>query len=128
MRAALWLLALFGVAVAIALFAGNNQGTVTLFWPPYRIDLSLNLVLLLLFAAFVFLHAALAALAALFDLPGQALRWRSLQKERAMHGSLLDAFSHLLAGRFIRARKSAESALAQERSLSSGGQATANAA
>ena len=29
MRAALWLLALFGVAVAVALFAGNNQGTVT---------------------------------------------------------------------------------------------------
>ena len=40
MRAALWLLALFGVAVAAALFAGNNQGTVTLYWPPYRIDLS----------------------------------------------------------------------------------------
>ena len=120
MRVALWLLALFGVAVAIALFAGNNQGTVTLFWPPYRVDLSLNLVLLLLFAAFVLLHAALGALAALFDLPRQALRWRAQQKERAMHGSLLDAISHLLAGRFIRARKSAESALGQGRSLSGG--------
>lgn len=127
MRAALWLLALFGVAVAIALFAGNNQGTVTIFWPPYRLDLSLNLVLLLLFAAFVFLHAALGAMAALFDLPRQALRWRSLQRERAMHGSLLDALSHLLAGRFIRARKSAEAALGQERSLSTGGQGPANA-
>lgn len=127
MRAALWLLALFAVAVAIALFAGNNQGTVTLFWPPHRVDLSLNLVLLLLFAAFVFLHAALGALAALFNLPRQALRWRTQQKERAMHGSLLDGFSHLLAGRFIRARKSAETALNQERSLSSGGQQLANA-
>ena len=48
MRAALWLIALFAVAVAAALFAGNNQGTVTLYWPPNRIDLSLNLVLLLL--------------------------------------------------------------------------------
>lgn len=128
MRAALWLLALFGVAVAIALFAGNNQGTVTLFWPPYRVDLSLNLVLLLLFAAFVFLHAALRALSALFDLPRQALRWRTQQKERAMNASLLDAFSHLLAGRFIRSRKSAEAALAQERSLSSGGQQLGNSA
>src|SRR5437868_11026563 len=126
MRAALWLLALFGVAVAIALFAGNNQGTVTLFWPPYRVDLSLNLVLLALFLAFVFLHAVLGALAALFDLPRQALRWRSQQKERAMHGALLDAFSHLLAGRFIRARKSAQAALGQEKSLGSGGQPPAN--
>ena len=122
MRAALWLLALFGVAVAIALFAGNNQGPVTIFWPPYRIDVSLNLVLLLLVAAFVFLHAALQALAALFALPRQALRWRTQQKERAMHGALLDAISHLWAGRFIRARKSAEAALAQEQSLEAGGQ------
>jgi HemY protein len=128
MRAALWLLALFGVAVAIALFAGNNQGTVTVYWPPYRLDLSLNLVLLLLFLAFAFLHAALQALSALFDLPRQALRWRAQQKERAVHAFLLDSISHLLAGRFIRARKSAEQSLAHERSLSAGEQKLANAA
>ena len=128
MRAALWLLALFGVAAAIALFAGNNQGTITLFWPPYRVDLSLNLVLVLLFFAFVFLHAVLGALAALFDLPRQAFRWRSQQKERAVHASLLDSISHLLAGRFIRGRKSAETALGQEKSLSASGQRLANAA
>jgi HemY protein len=127
MRAALWLLALFGIAVAIALFAGNNQGTVTLYWPPYRVDLSLNLVLLLLFGAFVFVHAALGALAALFDMPRQALRWRAQQRERAMHGSILDSLSHLIAGRFIRARKSAEAALVQEKSLRGGGQAPSNA-
>jgi HemY protein len=40
---------------------------------------------------------------------------------------LLDALSHLLAGRFIRARKSAETALGQERSLETGGQRPANA-
>lgn len=127
MRSALWLLALFGLAVAGALFAGNNQGSVTLFWPPYRLDLSLNLVLLLLVAAFLFLHAVTRALAALFDMPRQALRWRTQQKERAMHASLLDALSHLLAGRFIRARKSAEAVLQQEASLTAGGQTPANA-
>ena len=126
MRAALWLLALFGVAVAVALFAGNNQGTVTLFWPPYRVDLSLNLVLLLLAAAFVFLHAALRALAALFDLPRQALRWRNQQKERAMYAAVLDALSQLVAGRFLRSRKSAQSALAQEKALASSGEKPAN--
>lgn len=128
MRAALWLLVLFGVAAAVALFAGNNQGTVTLFWPPYRIDLSLNLVLLLLVGSFFFLHAVMRALAALFDLPRQALRWRTQQKERAMHGALLDALSHLLAGRYIRARKSAENVLQQETSLTASGQKPGNAA
>ncbi|MEJ7931892.1 heme biosynthesis HemY N-terminal domain-containing protein [Ramlibacter sp. AN1015] len=122
MRAALWLLALFGVAVAVALFAGNNQGTVTLFWPPWRIDLSLNLVLLLLLAAFVFLYAVLRALAALFELPRQALRWRNQQKERAVHALLVDAIAHLMAGRFLRARKAAEAALTQEESLQGSGE------
>jgi HemY protein len=127
MRAALWLLALFGIAVAGALFAGNNQGTVTLFWPPYRVDVSLNLVVLLLVGAFLFVHAALRALAALFDLPRQALRWRTQQKERTMHAALLDALSHMLAGRFIRARKSAEAVLQQEVVLESAGLEPANA-
>src|SRR3954451_9657863 len=120
MRAALWLLALFAVAVAIALFAGNNQGTVTVFWPPHRVDLSLNLVLLLLFLAFVLLHAALGALATLFDLPRQALRWRTQQKERAMHGLLLDGYSHLLAGLFISPAKGPQTAFYHERALHTG--------
>ncbi len=117
MRAALWLLALFGIAVAVALFAGNNQGTITVFWPPYRVDLSLNLVLLALVGLFIVLHMALRALGLLFALPGEARRWRLQHQERGMHVGLLDALSHLTAGRFIRARKAAESVLAQEHSL-----------
>jgi HemY protein len=112
MRAALWFLAIFAAAVGIALFASNSNGMVTLFWPPHRVDMSLNLVLLLLLAAFVLLHFALRALAALRDLPTQAKAWRSAQRERAMHTELQAAMAHLLAGRFSRARKLAmESAL-----------------
>ncbi|KRD50262.1 heme biosynthesis protein HemY [Acidovorax sp. Root275] len=123
MRAALWLLALFGVAVAAALFAGNNQGTVTLYWPPYRIDLSLNMVVLLLVGGFVTVYAALRALAALLELPHQARRWRVQQKERTMHAALLDALTHMLGGRFIRSRKAAVAALSQEHALASAGEA-----
>ena len=117
MRAALWLLALFAVAAAIALFAGNNPGTITVFWPPWRVDLSLNLVLLLLGAVFVLLHGALRALSALFSMPVQARQWRIQQKERALHGALLDALAQLLAGRFSRSRKAAQAALGQEDAL-----------
>ncbi|MDM0018628.1 heme biosynthesis protein HemY [Variovorax saccharolyticus] len=117
MRAVLWFLALFGIAAAVALFAGNNQGTITVFWPPWRVDLSLNLVLVLLLAVFVFLHLALRGFSALFSLPKQARQWRLQQKERALHSALLDAAAQLLAGRFSRARKAAQSALVQERRL-----------
>jgi HemY protein len=117
MRAALWLIALFAIAVAVALFAGNNQAVLTLFWPPHRVDLSLNLALLLAALAFLVLHLALRAFAAAFSLPMQARRWRAQQKERAMQAALMDGLAHLLAGRFIRASRAAQSALAQERSL-----------
>ena len=117
MRAALWLVALFAVAVAISLFAGNNQAAVTLFWPPYRVDLSLNLSLLLAVGLFVLIHLALRAFAAVFSLPVQARRWRAQQKERAMYAALMDSLSHLVAGRFIRASRAAESALVQEQGL-----------
>lgn len=121
MRAALWFLALFGMAVAAALFAGNNQGTITVFWPPYRLDLSLNLVVLLLALLFSVLHVALRALAALFAMPGHARSWRIQHQERAMHVALLDALAHLMAGRFIRARKAAELVLARETAMTRAG-------
>ncbi len=113
MRIALWLLALFAVAVAAALFAGSNPGSVTLFWPPYRVDLSLNLVLVLVVLAFLTLYAALRALSALFAMPRAARQWRQRHRERAMQAALLDAFANLAAGRFVRSRKAAESVLAQ---------------
>lgn len=125
MRAALWFLALFGMAVAIALFAGNNQGAITVFWPPYRLDLSLNLVLLLLALLFLTLHVALRALTALFAMPGHARSWRIQHQERALHVALLDAFSHLVAGRFIRARKAAEVVLARESAMTRSGETLA---
>lgn len=117
MRAILWFLALFAVAAAVALFAGDNQGTVTLFWSPWRIDLSVNLVLILLVATFVAGHLTLRALAALLGLPGKARDWRMQQRERAMHGVLLDALSHQMAGRFGRSRRAAQAALTHERAL-----------
>ena len=121
MRIVLSILTLFAIAVAVALMAGNNQGTVTLFWPPYRVDMSLNLVLLLLVGTFALIHIALRALSALFSMPREARRWRLQHKERALHMALLDSLSHLTVGRFIRARKSAELVLVQETALERGG-------
>ena len=119
MRAALWFLALFGVAVASALFAGNNHSTVTLFWPPYRLDMSLNLVLLVGVGLFLVVWLAMRALDGLMALPREARRWRIQHQERQIQAGLLDAMAHLAAGRFIRARKTAERVINQERNLAS---------
>ena len=122
MRAALWLVSLFAVAVATALLASNNAGTVSIFWAPYRLDLSLNLVLFALVLILLTLHWAQRALTAMFELPRQAKRWRLQQKERAAHGALLDSLAQFMEGRFLRARKSAELVLLREKSLSDAGE------
>jgi HemY protein len=113
---------LFAVAVALALFAGNDPGTVTLYWPPHRVDLSLNLFLLLIALVFIALHLALRTLSAFFGIPQQARRWRLQQRERAIQAALLDSYSHLLGGRFIRARKAAELVASLEEAVARSGE------
>ena len=127
MRTALWLMALFAMAVAGALFAGSNRATVTLFWSPYRVDVSLNLVLLVLALSFFMLHYALRTLTAFLSVPQQARHWRLQHKERATHAALLDGWSHLAAGRYVRARKAAELAVSIEASITRGGETLAQA-
>ena len=117
MRIALWLIGLFGIAAASALFASGNASSVSLFWHPHRIDLSLNLFLLLLGLLFLLLHLALQAISSLLAIPGQAHTWRARHHERILHGTMLEALSHLVAGRFIRAKKAAELVLSRDAAL-----------
>lgn len=121
MRAALWLLTLFALAVAVAWLAGNNQGNVAFFWAPYRVDFSLNLVLLALALVVLVMVLAQQALSALLSLPKNAKRWHLQQKERAAHAALLESISQFMAGRFLRARKAAQATLEKEQLLTDSG-------
>lgn len=128
MRAALWLISLFALASGAAWLAWNNPGTVSLFWPPYRIDLSLNVLVLLLVLVLVLVLLAQRALATLLALPRQAQHWRLQQLERTAHAALLDAMAQFTAGRYLRARKSAELALEREAALRAKGELLDHAA
>jgi HemY protein len=122
MRWSLWLLALFGIAVAVALGLSMQAGTVTLFVPPYRLDMSLNLVVIGLLSSFVLLYAALRGLFSMFELPVQARRWRAQQRERSAQQSLLNAMLLWMTGRFLRSRKAALQGLNQVDSLLDSGE------
>lgn len=122
MRWSLWLLALFGIAVAVALGLSMQAGTVTLFVPPYRLDMSLNLVVIGLLSSFVLLYAALRGLFSMFELPVQARRWRAQQRERSAQQSLLNAMLLWMTGRFLRSRKAALQGLSQVDSLLDSGE------
>ena len=119
MRSVFLLLGLAAVAVALALLVGSNQALVTLFWPPYRLDVSFNFVLFCLIARFILVYVAMRAIALLRDLPAQAQRWRAQQVERAAVAGVLDALSLQLSGRFVRAQTAAQGALEQLQALPS---------
>lgn len=112
MRYALWLFFWFAAAVALALFAGSNSATVAVFWPPYRLDMSLNLVALMALLLVVLVHFAWQSVGGLLALPKKALHWRLMQKDRSMQQALLKAQSYLLAGRYTRAATASRQALA----------------
>ena len=63
MRLFLWFLILFASAIGLAVAARFNVGNVVFFYPPYRIDLSLNFFLLAQAALFVLLYVTLRTLA-----------------------------------------------------------------
>ena len=121
MRATLWFISLFSLAAATAWLAWHNDGTVALFWASYRIDLSLNLVLLVWILTVLLVVWVQQAVLALLALPQNEQRWRLQQKERAAHGALLESISHFMAGRFLRARKAAHLVLEKEALLQGAG-------
>ena len=77
MRAIIWSLLLVSAAVGLALLMRVNHGNVAIFWPPYRLDVSVNLALVVLVAGFAALHLLLVALANALDLPARVREFRS---------------------------------------------------
>lgn len=108
MRGVVWLTLLFSAAVVAALTLGRNDGLVSLFWGGWRVDLSLNLFLLLMLAACLLLFLALHAVRSLLTLPIKAKAWRQSQRERGAQQLLREALVHLWGGRYARAQRSVQ--------------------
>ncbi len=111
MRAVIWLVLLFSVAVVAALTLGNNDGLASFYWNGWRLDVSLNLFLLVLVASCFALVTVIRALVALTGLPQRAREWRVSQRERSAQLALREALGELFAARYGRAQKAAQKAM-----------------
>lgn len=111
MRQVVWLLMMFAVAVLAASTLGANDGLVSVYWSPWRIDLSINVFVILLLMAGGIAYLVIGAVTSLVGLPRRARVWRTQQREHAAQKSLREAFSLLFAGRYGRAHKAALQAL-----------------
>ena len=98
MRALLWLLLLFALAIGFTLAGQFNPGYAILVYPPYRIELSLTLFILLLVAAMLVLQWIGRAATATFSLPALARRWREERRQQAGRTALHAAIEADLDG------------------------------
>ncbi|QDX81293.1 hypothetical protein B9N43_08575 [Denitratisoma sp. DHT3] len=110
MRVLLWLIALAALAVGLSLAARYNAGYVLFVLPPWRVELSLNLLVLLTLGGFFLLHLLLRGAAAVLAMPAQVAAFRADRLHAKSQMAIQDAGRLLLEGRFGHALKRAEMA------------------
>ena len=91
MRAVIWFTLLFVVAVVAATSLGSNDGLVSLYWDGWRMDVSLNLALLVLVGGCFALVTLIQAVTTLVGLPRRALEWRVARRDRSARRTQLAA-------------------------------------
>jgi HemY protein len=127
-RGLLWLALLFVVAVALATVGRFDAGQVLLVYPPYRVDVSLNLFVVGVVVAFLLLYAILRFVRNVVTMPRRVAAYRARARKEKAHSALRDAIGNLYAGRFSRAEKAARDSLADDNNKGAAGLIAANAA
>ncbi|HEX7646675.1 MAG TPA: heme biosynthesis protein HemY [Noviherbaspirillum sp.] len=107
MRIFLSLVILFAAAIGLAVGARFNPGNVVLFYPPYRVDLSLNLFIVLAALLFIVLFTVINALRSAQQMPQRVATYRRDKREREGNRALREALKALFEGRFGHAEKAA---------------------
>ncbi len=111
MKLAFWLLALFIAAGVIALAAKYNSGYILIVMQSYRIELSLNMLLVLLVALFFIFYFIVRLLSVTFRLPSKVRAFRKQRRHEAAHMALLNGTKEFLEGRYTKAEKTANKAI-----------------
>ena len=112
MRGVIWLVLLFVAAVVAATTLGRNDGLVSLYWNGWRLDVSLNLFVIVLLLSCLALLFAMRALQSLASLPARAREWRVRRREQAAQGALREALAEYFGARYSRASRAAARAVA----------------
>lgn len=112
MKFLLWTIA--AVAIAVGLVAAairSSAGYLQIVWPPYRMELSLVMALVLLAAAFTLAYVSVRLVAAMVGMPQQVREYREARRSRKAHEAITEALHEYFSGRFARAEKAAKSAM-----------------
>jgi len=117
MRALVWIVALFAVAVALTLATRYSPGYVLLVLPSHRVELSLNLAVVLLVIVFVAAYGLARALSLALALPSKAVEFQRDQRRARARRAFQEAARAFFEGRFGRAERAARQALEQDEAV-----------
>lgn len=114
MKFVLWVSGLFALAVLIGLSAMMNNGYVLLFLPPYRIELSFNLLLILIVALILTTYGLMRVTQLVLNLPAHVRRFQRQKRLRKARHALREAVISFFEGRFQKAERSAVKSMVTE--------------
>jgi len=112
MKTLIWILGIAALAVALTLAARYNTGYLLLVLPPWRVEFSLNMLIVLLAGGFIAVYGLMRAVSATVRLPGQVRQYRLARRKEQARGSMLQALNEFFAGRYGRAEQAAGASLA----------------
>ncbi|MGH8744595.1 MAG: heme biosynthesis protein HemY [Burkholderiales bacterium] len=111
MKILFWMIAIFALAVGLTLAFDFSNGYVLVVQAPYRIELSLNLAILLLLGAFVVAYFLLRLAVQTLRLPARVRVFRLRRRGEKAHKAFVEALRHFFEGRYGKAEKLAVNAL-----------------
>lgn len=105
MRGLLWLLAAFALAAAMSIVMRENEAYVLLVYAPWRVELSLNLLVVVLMIGFVAFYFLVRIVSHTLQLPAYVRTFRAREQERKGRDALAQSLQMLYEGRYGRAEK-----------------------
>ncbi|MCP5264470.1 MAG: hypothetical protein H6934_00015 [Burkholderiaceae bacterium] len=108
MRRLVVLVLVLSAAVAVAMLLRVNTGSLAIVWPPYRLDISVNLALLVVLLGFLAFYLLARVIGQTVRLPARIRRYRARRRRERAAAALRDGVMALFEGRFGRAERLAE--------------------
>src|SRR5262249_14874122 len=106
-KALFWLISIFVLAVGLVVAARYNEGYVLVVLPPYRVEIALNLLLILLAVGFVFLYSFARIVTGAVTMPSRVRQYRLARRGEKAQSSLIAALEAYFEGRYARAERAA---------------------
>lgn len=114
MKFVIWITGLFALAVLVGLASTLNTGYAILFLPPWRMEVSFNLLLLGIVALIVLAYVVLRIISITAGLPAEVKRFQRQKKLKAARHALREAGIAFFEGRFQKAEREALKAMTDE--------------